>query len=199
MRLMNYRYLFCLLLTVFLFAADAVAQVDRRDVRRGNRDFKKEEYREAELDYMKALVKDSTSVAANYNIASAYYRLNNVEQAQKALDRVKDTAPMTASAADYNYNRGDVARAMKDDQTAVEAFAKALILRPDDLDAKDNFIISFNSKRAYSTALISSPYIKEGTYVMYSGAKLENSDANGFSYGGRLTGATKIADVQVTE
>ena len=64
-------------------------------------------------------------------------------------------------------------------------------------DAKDNFLISFNSKRAYSTALISSPYIKEGTYVIYSGAKLENSDANGFSYGGRLAGATQIASVEI--
>ena len=48
----------------------ADAQVDKKDVRRGNRDFRKENYREADIDYRKALLKDSTSVAANYNLAS---------------------------------------------------------------------------------------------------------------------------------
>lgn len=66
-------------------------------------------------------------------------------------------------------------------------------------DAKDNFLISFNAKRAYSTALITSPYLKAGSYTLYSGAKLENSDANGFSYGGKLSGATEIAKIEITK
>ena len=118
----------------------AYAQADRKDVRRGNRDFRKENFREAEIDYMKALVKDSMSVAANYNLASSLYRQGDMEQAAKVLDRVKEVAPATASSADYWYNRGDVALEMKDYQTAVDAFAKSLIVRPDDLDAKENFI-----------------------------------------------------------
>ena len=109
-------------------------------MRRGNRDFRKENYREADIDYRKALVKDSTSIAANYNLASTLYRQGDMEQAAKSLDRVKDTAPASASAADYWYNRGDVALQMKDYQTAVDAFARSLIVRPDDLDAKENFI-----------------------------------------------------------
>ena len=120
---------------------DAAAQhVDRKDVRKGNRDFRKENFREAEIDYMKALVKDSTSVAANYNIASTYYRMGNMQEARKNLDRIKESAPATASAADYFYNLGDVALATKDYQTAVTAFAQSLMIRPDDLDAKENFI-----------------------------------------------------------
>lgn len=118
----------------------AYAQADRKDVRRGNRDFRKENFREAEIDYMKALVKDSMSVAANYNLASSLFRQGDMEQAAKVLDRVKEVAPATASSADYWYNRGDVALEMKDYQTAVDAFAKSLIVRPDDLDAKENFI-----------------------------------------------------------
>ncbi len=64
-------------------------------------------------------------------------------------------------------------------------------------DSKDNYLISFHSKRAFTNALISSPYIKAGTYTVYSGSKLENSDANGFGYGGRLTGAAAIATAEV--
>ena len=125
---------------LMLFSMSAYAQVDRKDVRRGNRDFRKENYREAEIDYRKALVKDSLSIAANYNLASTLYRQGDMEQAGKVLDSVKETAPVSASAADYWYNRGDVALEMKDYQTAVDAFAKSLMINPGDLDAKENFI-----------------------------------------------------------
>lgn len=57
----------CLFVAVFFCQALSARQItDRKDVRRGNRDFKKENYKEAEIDYRKALVKDSTSFAANY-------------------------------------------------------------------------------------------------------------------------------------
>ena len=123
---------------LMLSSMSAYAQVDKKDVRRGNRDFRKENYREAEIDYRKALVKDSLSLAANYNLASTLYRQGDMEQAGKVLDNVKEVAPV--SAADYWYNRGDVALEMKDYQAAVEAFAESLKINPGDLDAKENFI-----------------------------------------------------------
>ena len=117
-----------------------MAQDDVRDVRRGNRDFKKENYREADIDYRKALVKDSTSVAANYNLANTLYRQGDMEQARKMLDRVKETAPATEAAADYYYNLGDVAIAQQDWQTAVDALEQSLLRNPGDLQAKENYI-----------------------------------------------------------
>ena len=63
------------ILILLLSACSATyAQVDRRDVRKGNRDFRKENFKEADISYRKALVKDSMSVAANYNLASTLYR-----------------------------------------------------------------------------------------------------------------------------
>ena len=87
------------ILTVSGIYADA--QVDKKDVRRGNRDFRKENYREADIDYRKALLKDSTSVAANYNLASVLYRQGDMQQAGTTLDRIKETAPATESSAAY--------------------------------------------------------------------------------------------------
>ena len=118
----------------------AGAQVDRKDVRRGNRDFRKENFREAEIDYRKALVKDSLSVAANYNLASVLYREKDMDQAAKVLERIKDVAPAAESAADYYFNRGDVAIAQQDWQGAVDAFKESLLRNPGDLDAKENYI-----------------------------------------------------------
>ena len=133
------RYILAVVILV-VSGLSADAQVDKKDVRRGNRDFKKENYREADIDYRKALLKDSTSVAANYNLASVLYRQGDMEQAGTTLDRIKETAPATESSADYWYNRGDVALGVKDYQTAVDAFAQSLMIRPDDMDAKENFI-----------------------------------------------------------
>ena len=118
----------------------AQAQVDKSDVRRGNRDFRKENYREADIDYRKALVKDSTSVAANYNLANTLYRQGDMEQAKKMLEKVKESAPATDASADYYFNLGDVAIAQQDWQGAVTALEQSLLINPGDLQAKENYI-----------------------------------------------------------
>ena len=122
------------------FAQEMQAQVDRKDVRRGNREFRKESWREAEIDYRKALVKDSLSLAANYNLANTLYREGDFEQARKVMETVKEVAPASASAADYFYNLGDAAIACEDWQAAVDAFKESLLRNPGDLDAKENYI-----------------------------------------------------------
>ena len=136
------RVLYILLTFLFVFGgvAPAGAQVDRRDVRKGNRDFKKENYREAEIDYRKALVKDSLSLAANYNLANTLYKEGNHDLAGKCLETVKEIAPASASAADYYFNLGDVAIARQDWQGAVDAFKESLLRNPGDLQAKENYI-----------------------------------------------------------
>ena len=129
-------YISVLLLT----AINAAGQVDKRDVRRGTRDFKKENYKEAEIEYRKAIVKDSLSIAANYNLAADLYRQNNPQEAQKVLDRIKEQAVTSEYAADYFYNLGDIAIANQDWQTAVTAYEESLLRNPGDLDAKENYI-----------------------------------------------------------
>ena len=118
----------------------AQAQVDKHDVRKGNRDFKKEDYREADIDYRKALVKDSTSVVANYNLANTLYRQGDMEQAKKMLERVQESASATEGAADYYFNLGDVSIGLQDWQGAVDALEQSLLRNPGDLQAKENYI-----------------------------------------------------------
>lgn len=120
--------------------ADLSAQEDRREVRKGNRRFKDGAFGEAGIEYMRALQKDSMSVAANYNLANALYRQEDYEKAKEALGRIKDVVPLTPDAASYFYNLGSVAIAQQDWQTAVQAFAQSLLVNPGDLDAKENYI-----------------------------------------------------------
>ena len=121
-------------------AVCASAQVDRREVREGNRKFRGGNFRQAEIDYRKAALKDSLSVAAQYNLASSLYRQEDYAGAAKALETIKDVAPSHPNSADYFYNAGDVALQAENYQAAVEAFKQALLRNPGDLDAKENYI-----------------------------------------------------------
>lgn len=116
------------------------AQVDRHDVRAGNRKFRKGDWKAADISYRKALVKDSTSVPANFNLANTLYRTENYDEAAKTMEKIKDSAPSSAHAADYFYNVGDIAIAKKDWQGAVTAFKESLLRNPGDLEAKENYI-----------------------------------------------------------
>ena len=77
---------------VLLLSLPANAQVDKREVRAGNRAFKKDEFRKSEIDYRKAVLKDSLSLAGQYNLASSLYRQEDYEGASKALETVKEVA-----------------------------------------------------------------------------------------------------------
>ena len=133
-------YILVVICVAAVSAFDASAQEDRREVRKGNRRFKDGEYSQAVIEYMRALEKDSLSVAANYNIANALYRMEEYEKAKEALGRIQQGAPMTPAAADYFYNLGSVAMAMQDWQTAVQALQQSLLVNPGDMDAKENYI-----------------------------------------------------------
>ena len=132
------KYLVCILLALSVLPLSA--QTDKREVRAGNHKFAKGSWQEAELDYRKAVLKDSLSVAGNYNLASALYRQGNYDEAAEALGRADAQVAETANAASYYYNEGDVALQRKDYSAAVKAFRQALLENPSDMDAKENYI-----------------------------------------------------------
>lgn len=128
------KYLFLICLS--LLSVQAFAQVDRHDVRAGNRKFHKGDFKNAEIDYRKAVVKDSMSVAGQYNLANDLYRQQDYDGAGKALETIREVA----GSAGYHFNSGDVALQKKDYAAAVEAFRNSLLQNPGDLDAKENYI-----------------------------------------------------------
>ena len=131
-----------LIYTLILLALPVAmsAQIDRKEVRSGNRQFRRENYKEAEISYRKALVKDSLSFAANYNLANVLYRGEHYDEARKIMETVKEAAPASEHGADYFFNAGDIALARKDYAAAVDAFKQSLLLNPGDLQAKENYI-----------------------------------------------------------
>ena len=125
---------------MLLIALPSFAQTDKREVRRGNRKFDKHNYKEAELDYRRALVKDSTSFAAIYDLASALYKQKDYEGAGSVLARREEAPPMDLDGAKYYFNAGDIALQKKDYATAMKVFKQTLLIDPGDLEAKENYI-----------------------------------------------------------
>ena len=132
-----------ILILALVSAVTVSAQTDRKEVRAGNKAFRKGDFRKSEIDYRRAVLKDSLSVAAQYNLASSLYRQDNYEGTQKALSSIAETVSGIEAAgtkADFYFNQGDVALAQKDYASAVKSFRQSLLLRPNDMDAKENYI-----------------------------------------------------------
>lgn len=131
---------FSIVLCVLLSGASLFAQEDKKDVRRGNKDYRKSNFKEAEIDYRKALLKDSTSFAATYDLANALYSQKDYEGAANTLEKLSKSAPESQYADRYYFNKGNVSLQKKDYKTAVDDFKQALLREPGDLQAKESYI-----------------------------------------------------------
>ncbi len=148
--------MFMILILLGMAAGSAYAQTDRKEVRKGNRHFKKENYKEAEVEYRKALIKDSLSVAGNYNLANTLMHDEDAANAELIYAKVGDTIskmPVTVDwesasvvrekndvAPDYYHNLGNSYLAQKKYQEAVDAYKNALRRNPGDEQTRENYI-----------------------------------------------------------
>jgi Ca-activated chloride channel family protein len=128
---------------------DASAQVYRRENRRAGRAFADGEYEKAIKHYDKALVSDGAdSLALLYNKAFVFHsdRRDSTKNAHldslalKYLDEIANTVAGTDHEFDYHFNRGVIGMDMKDWQSAVDEFKKCLLLDPEDMKARENYI-----------------------------------------------------------
>lgn len=131
---------FAIILMLLLMPLSLLAQTDKREVRRGNRSFRHSDYKQAEIDYRKGMVKDSSSFASTYNLANTLYKQRDFDGAGKMLDRLSEQVAESEYSAQYWFNQGDVALKKKDYAAAAKAFKESLLIRPDDLTAKENYI-----------------------------------------------------------
>ena len=135
------------LILLLLVGVTAFGQVDKKDVRRGNRQFAKAKYGDADISYRKGLNADSTSVASAYDLGNNLYRQGNFAEAgkyyQQAMRHIPETRNLKKQGAqgfDTYFNLGDAALQQKQYRAAMEAFAQALVIDPDDMEAKENYI-----------------------------------------------------------
>ena len=148
-----------------MLAMDAVAQrmPERGLVRKGNRLFAKERYEHSSNAYREALMHDSTSFEARYDLANALIRMSmadttayanpessaakmssgNLQQAEALLQAAAADSLQTAeNRAEAYYNLGNAQFVQQKLQDALQSYRRSLVLNPNDMEAKYNYALT---------------------------------------------------------
>ena len=133
-------------IVVLLFLSTTVnAQKEASDVRSGNREYKKQNYVEAEVNYRRGLEKNKDGYEAHYNLGDALFKQDKYSDAQaefetaaKLLDKEKDSERYAKSM----HNIGNCAFAQQQYGQAVSAFQESLRYNPSDNDTRYNLVKS---------------------------------------------------------
>src|SRR5512133_278879 len=114
------------------------AQQDKKFIRKGNREYGKENYSESEIQYRKAEEKSKRSPDAVFNIGDALYRQKKYDDASKQfLDNANMNEDVFKKASAW-YNMGNSLLQSRKVKESIEAYKNSLKLDPDNQQAKYN-------------------------------------------------------------
>ena len=135
------KYFVVALLALFVCGEVSAQQMKERGlVRKGNRQFKREQFEKSVDSYQRALQHDSTSFEAKYDLASALYRTKRYDKAEKTLlGIVNDTTRTELERGEVAYNLGNTQFAQQKYKEALSSYRQAMRCNPNDEDAKFNY------------------------------------------------------------
>ena len=119
------------------------AQKEAGDVRRGNREYKGQNFTEAEVNYRRAIETNKDSYEAHYNLGDALFKQDKYADAQaefetaaKMLDKKTDKERYAKSM----HNIGNCSFAQQQYDKAVSAYQESLRANPKDNDTRYNLV-----------------------------------------------------------
>jgi Ca-activated chloride channel family protein len=113
----------------------------------GNESFKEQAFDEAQLAYASAAEEDPELAEPYYNLANTLYRKGGFDQAIQFVQQALSLTMEEGLAQNGLYNLGHNTFNMQDFGTAVEAYKQALLLNPDDQDAKYNLELALQQQQ----------------------------------------------------
>jgi tetratricopeptide (TPR) repeat protein len=114
------------------------AQSPKESIIKGNKSYKENNFDAAENEYRDALKNSDTNVTANYNLGNVLYRKNNTEEAVKSYDNAIANTKNNSVRQEAFYNKGVAYQKAKKLPECITAYKNALILNPNDEDARQN-------------------------------------------------------------
>lgn len=125
----------CALLILTLIAG---AQTDKKYIRKGNKEFEKNNFRESEISYRKALNQNAKLPDAVFNVGDALYKQNKYEDAGKQfIENINMSEDKNKKSAGL-YNLGNALLNAKKLQESIDAYKGSLKLNPNNKEAKYN-------------------------------------------------------------
>lgn len=128
-----------IVIMLILSALPMSAQVDRKEVRAGNRAFRKGDAATAELEYRKAVAKDSTSVAGLNNLGVVLSGKGDKQGAAESFGKALKSSATPQDLIRSYFNLGTVAIDTQNWQEAVKDFRNVLLMDPDNMVAKERY------------------------------------------------------------
>ena len=136
-----------ILILLLSISTVAYAQTDRQFIREGNRLFTKQQYDKAEVQYRKAIEKNSSNPQALYNLGCALMMQNKdsaaIVQYQKATKVEKNKVRL----ASVYHNIGVVCQNHKMYGEAIKAYEQALRNNPKDDETRYNLALCKKMKK----------------------------------------------------
>ncbi len=123
---------------IVIVTTTVFAQKENKDIRSGNDKYYEEAYKDAEVDYMRALEKNPDSEKGQYNLGGSLYKQENYEDATKLFANIasKDIDAETKAKSFYNLGNSYL-KGQKLDE-AIASYKNALRYDPSDMDTKYN-------------------------------------------------------------
>lgn len=140
----------CLLLCVSFFSFSQeedkaqllAAKKANNYVYEGNNLVGNEDFISAEMEYRKAISEQPTSVAGAYNLANAYIKNGNAEEALFRLEQAVKTSDSKEAKYKAFHNIGNVLMQNEKCKEAVEAYKSALRNNPSDHETRYNLAVA---------------------------------------------------------
>lgn len=130
------------IVVMLLVCGEASAQQmkERGWVRKGNRQYNRQNFDGSIESYQRALQYDPTSFEAKYDLASALYRAKRFDKAEKTLmSIVNDSTRTELERGEVAYNLGNTQFAQQKFKEALSSYRMAMRCNPADEDAKFNY------------------------------------------------------------
>lgn len=139
-KIINILCLSSLLLT--MMASPLYAQKESGKVFRGNKEYEKQDYTAAEVEYRRGIEANKESFEAHYNLGNALFRQEKYPEAQAAFEKAASLLPKEdkANRATTFHNLGNAFFAQEQYEKAIEAYKEALRNNPKDDDTRYNLV-----------------------------------------------------------
>jgi len=129
---------------LLLLGSALFAQKVNNDIEKGNKAYKKSDFKTAVENYKNALRREPKNNTARFNLANALQRENETQQAKKKYDEVIANADINSLKSESNYNKALAFVKEKDLQNAITFFEESLKENPSDDDARENLQKALN-------------------------------------------------------
>ncbi len=129
---------FLIIYVCILFSVCVFAQNEKPLVRKGNSDYKKEKYSDAEINYRKSLEKNKNSAEGSFNLGDALYKQKKYDEAAGAFHNLSNTKAPDDIKANTYYNLGNSYLQNDKYEESINAYKQALRLNSKDEDARYN-------------------------------------------------------------